>query len=130
MNPPHRSPSGPPPLKKPKAHGTARNATLINLFVTPGMGSLMAGQILEGIGQLLLALAGFALVVAWFFRIMVQYYGMIDGQLKEFDARPWLGIGGAILFGVAWLWALATSLRILRRNRAQPPELPRSSNQV
>ena len=38
---------------------TARNAALVNQLATPGLGTIMAGRIVTGAGQLLLALAGF-----------------------------------------------------------------------
>ena len=103
-----------PVKRKPAGRGTARNAALVNLFVTPGFGSLMGGRILEGLGQLILAVAGFTLVMIWFVNVMVQYYGMINGQETPFHSRAWLGIAGILTFGVAWLWALATSIVLMR----------------
>ena len=108
-----------PAVRKLVVPNTARNALLINLFVTPGMGSLMAGRILEGLGQVIVAVAGFTLVFVWFVNVMVQYYGMINGQEAQFQPRAWLGIAGIITFGVAWLWALATSINLMRETRRQ-----------
>jgi protein-S-isoprenylcysteine O-methyltransferase Ste14 len=81
------------------------------------MGSLMGGRILEGLGQIVVAVAGFALVMTWFVSVMIQYYGMINDQETSFQPRAWLGIAGIITFGVAWLWALATSMNLVREAR-------------
>jgi hypothetical protein len=89
----------------------------------------MAGRIIAGIGQLLLAVAGFGLVVAWFITVIIQFYGLISGDSNPKSAT-WLGLAGFGVFAFAWLWALVTSLAILRegkRNEAaefdQPPRL-------
>src|SRR6185295_9635576 len=106
-----------PANRKSVGQAAARNAALINLFVTPGMGSLMAGRILDGLGQIILAVAGFVLVIIWFLNVMVQYYGMMNGQETAFQSRAWLGITGAIIFALSWLWALATSIDLVREAR-------------
>jgi len=88
----------------------------------------MAGRRLTGIGQLLLAIAGFLMVVAWFVLLAVQSYQELIN-----DAPPkslgWLGLAGAAVFAVAWLWSLVTSLSILREGRTSEPnqlQTPRS----
>ena len=91
----------------------ARNATLLNQFATPGLGSLIAGRWLVGAGQLLVALAGFAFFMLWFTEQMHQLYGQIEGDVavrpigKILDA----GVG---LFALAWFWSLFTSLSLVR----------------
>jgi 4a-hydroxytetrahydrobiopterin dehydratase len=97
----------------------ARNAALMNLLATPGLGSLMAGRIVEGILQLLLALAGFAFVVVWFWTTMKNYYGqMFVGEEKEIiqhSAPLNILIFGVTFFALAWIWSLITSLSLMRR---------------
>ena len=59
---------------------------------------------------------GSCLFVAWFVEMLIQFYGMINS-----DAPPrsvgWLGEAGALTFIAAWLWALITSLSLLREAR-------------
>jgi 4a-hydroxytetrahydrobiopterin dehydratase len=91
----------------------ARNAALLNQLATPGLGSLFARRWFAGAGQLLLALAGFALVMVWFVKLLMQYYGQITGNVT---VQPVGGIGllGAVLFALAWCWSLVTSFSLLR----------------
>ena len=53
----------------------------MNQLATPGLGSLIAGRRLAGGGQLLLSLSGFVLVTVWFWRLMLQFYGQISGNV-------------------------------------------------
>lgn len=107
----------------PLSRSAARNAALLNQCATPGLGSLMAGRRLAGVGQLLVAVAGFAMVIGWFVLLALQIYDELIN-----DAQPksvaWLGEVGAVTFGAAWLWSLVTSLSVLREardNENQPP---------
>jgi hypothetical protein len=97
---------------------------LTNQLATPGLGSLMARRVWAGTGQLLLALAGFVLIVVWFFEVMIQYYGQVTGDVP---ARPvgWIGEIGAILFVASWLWSLVTSLSLWRQAKADEHVEPR-----
>jgi hypothetical protein len=102
---------------KPLNRTTARNCFLVNQCATPGLGSLMAGRRVEGIGQLLLAVGGFVMVVAWFVLLVLQMYEQfVNGTEPKSVAR--LGEVGAVVFIAAWLWSLVTSLSVLREARA------------
>ena len=106
---------------KPLSRAAARNCALINQLATPGFGSLMAGRRAAGIGQLLLAVAGFVMVIGWFVLTVTNVYNQLAS-----DAEPkpvgWLGGAGALIFVVAWLWSLVTSLQILRSAREASSE--------
>lgn len=112
---------------KPLSRSTARNSALVNQFATPGLGSLMAGRFVSGAGQLLLALAGFVLVMAWFGSVFLRMYNDLAGNPPT-RARGWLGEAGAGIFAISWIWALFTSLSILREapksDSQPPPEVP------
>ncbi len=108
----------------------ARNAALLNQCATPGLGSLIAGRILAGLGQLALALTGFGFFVAWFVAELRQFYSLMDGT-SEVKPIGWIALTGVGIFGAAWLWSLVTSLSLLREARrnapavfAQPPPPP------
>ncbi len=111
----------PPPLPTPDSSARrtkARNAALINQLATPGLGSLLAGCRWAGAGQLLLSVTGFCLVVAWFGMLMWSLYQAFDtGQ--EGKSVAWVGELGAALFALAWIWALFTSLSLLRQSREE-----------
>jgi 4a-hydroxytetrahydrobiopterin dehydratase len=91
----------------------ARNAAFLNLLATPGLGSLVAGRWLAGTGQLLLAIAGFVLFLVWFMDEMSQFYGQISGDVPVKPLGHLLA-AGLILFALAWLWSLVTSISLLR----------------
>ena len=115
----------PKPNRKSLSRTAARNAALINQFATPGLGSLMAGRWFTGTGQLLLAVAGFVLVVIWFFETMGQVYDQIDGVSTP---RSVAGIGetGAMVFIAAWFWALVTSISLVARAKSEEPAVPQT----
>jgi hypothetical protein len=111
------------PTRKTVSRTAARNAALVNQCATPGLGSLMAGRWIAGTGQLLLALAGLVFFVIWFVQTMIQAYNQIMD-----DATPHsvAGIGqiGALLFILAWLWALVTSISLVTRAKSEEPIAP------
>ena len=113
------------PRRKVVSRTTARNAAWLNQAATPGLGSLLAGRWVAGIGQLLLAVAGFVFVVVWFCDVMIQYYGQIDGDVEPHPVG-WMGEIGAVLFGAAWLWALVTSLSLMARGESEEPAVPQT----
>jgi hypothetical protein len=80
----------------------------------------MAGRRAAGIGQILLAVAGFVMVVTWFVLLFLEFYNELIN-----DARPksvaWLGEAGGLTFAAAWVWSLFTSLSVLREARANKP---------
>ncbi len=106
------------------SHTAARNAALVNLLATPGLGSLMARRWVAGVGQLVLALAGFGMLLAWFVRTMRDYYGMISDQQSAPQVHFGLLKVGAAVFAVSWLWALVTSFQIFRSVPKNLPGVP------
>ena len=108
---------------KPLDRARARNCFLINQFATPGLGSLMAGRPVAGIGQLLVAVAGFALVMLWFVLRMTQLYDQVVNDAQP-QSAAWAWEVGAALFAAAWLWSLVTSLSVLRQARTAEPTAP------
>ena len=105
---------------KPLDCGKALSALLVNQLATPGLGSIVAGRRVSGWAQLILAAAGVLLVLAWWFRVLSFYYELMiwDEPAQELKLHHGMGKLGAALFGVAWLWALGTSISLLREARA------------
>ena len=118
------------PKGRPLSRATARNATLLNLLATPGLGSLVGRRWMAGGGQLLLAIVGFVLFVVWFVKEMTQFYGQISGDVPIRPVGKFL-MAGLVLFALAWIWSAVTSLSLMReaasgkeralKNFAAPP---------
>jgi hypothetical protein len=114
--------------RKPLTMLRACSCLLMNQFVTPGFGSLMAGRILEGILQLTIALIGFGLFIGWFLEVMFVLYSQIGDSPVNSLPYPWLGKVALIIFAIAWLFAWVTSISVVlearRRETNKPPFLP------
>ena len=110
---------------RPISRARAWACLLTNLFATPGLGSLMARRVLAGIGQLLLALAGFVLILGWIFELCRRVYLQQLGEPVPPESSGWVGKWGLICFGASWLWSLATSLSLLRQAKADGQVEPR-----
>jgi hypothetical protein len=106
---------------RPISRARAASCALVNLAATPGLGSLMARRMVAGIGQLLLALAGFVLIVGWMFELFRRVYLQQLGEPVPPDSSDWMWRWGTICFGAGWLWSLVTSLNLLRRAKADVP---------
>jgi hypothetical protein len=85
----------------------------MNLLVLPGLGSFLVRRRIAGAAQAMLAAVGAGMSLWWLVLLARQWaedgYFPIDGG----DSFR-LGITGALLFAVAWLWSLATSVSVLR----------------
>jgi hypothetical protein len=105
---------------KPLGTGRARSAALINQLATPGLGSLMAGRRFAGAGQLLLAVTGVGLVFVWFVQVLLIYYSLAQDDFPSTEPQIAYKLveSGALIFGAAWLWSLATSISLLREAKA------------
>lgn len=88
----------------------------MNLLVLPGLGSFLVRRRTAGIAQALLAGIGAGMSVWWLMLLVRQWaddgYFPIDGG----DSFR-IGIVGVLVFAVAWVWSLATSLSVLRAAR-------------
>ena len=119
--------------RRPLSRQTAWGCLTTNLAL-PGFGSLMAGYV-AGYPQAALGIAGLILTtvfglrfIAWYIANWSRFYGaQADAFAAVTDIWPvlrWalLGIG---VFGVALLWALATSLQIVHAAKnIEPSNVP------
>jgi hypothetical protein len=85
----------------------------------------MARRVLVGIGQLLLALVGFVLILGWMFELFHRVSLEQLGDPVPPNASGWMGKWGSICFGASWLWSLVTSLSLWRQAKADEPAEPR-----
>lgn len=113
------SPSG---TRSSLLHGRSRLeiAIVINQLATPGLGSWIAGRKIVGAGQLVLAVAGFLMFVAYFVQLMA---GVVQA-LRTGEALAWPPAArwqvSLLTFALAWLWAGITSWGIYRELRRLP----------
>jgi hypothetical protein len=98
---------------------TAMALTGINLLATPGLGTILAGRFIVGIVQLLFAVAGFCLIILWF-------YSKFKGMLASAPAGPDLEWQmGLLLFGIGWILSLISSLSLIKNSGATARKPPR-----
>jgi hypothetical protein len=110
---------------RPISRARAVSCALVNLAATPGLGSLMARRFFAGAGQLLLALAGFVLIIGWIFELCYHVFLQQLGKPVPPDSSGWMGKWGLICFGASWLWSLVTRLSLLRQAMADGPVEPK-----
>ena len=111
--------------RRPLSRQTAWGCLTGNLAL-PGSGSLVAGY---GSGYVQLALALSGVVVSTLFGVQFILWQLANwSRLHDVDADPtktlteiWihlrLALLGVAIFFLAWLWALTTSLAIMRSSR-------------
>ena len=72
-------------------------------------------------------MAGFVIVVVWFFEVMIQFYRQVTGDVPVHPVG-WIGAIGTNLFIASWFWALVTSISLLRQAKAtetaEPNRIP------
>jgi len=94
----------------------------------------MGRRIFAGVGQLILALAGFFLIAGWMFKLFYRIFqGQLGGTVPQ-NSSGWMLKWGLIIFGAGWLWSLVTSISLLwqakmdeRKNLENvPPKLANS----
>ena len=93
----------------------------MNLFATPGLGSLMGGRLLAGLGQLTLFLVAFAFVGIWFYRTMKEYYSLMGEDIPLQVSYSSYFLFGFAFAAVSWLWSLVTSLAMVSQAKANAP---------
>ena len=113
------------PLDPQKAWGC-----LLSNIACPGLGTLVAGR-RDGYAQLAVYLTAFALTSVFGLRFFVWYFNN-HGRLLLLQENPptylreiWLHLRWALLgialFAFSWVWALITSLFLLRAAKRNQP---------
>jgi hypothetical protein len=91
-------------------------ACLLSNLVLPGLGTFVAHRRVAGILQLVVSQTGFALGLLWAI-LFVRDWVRLGQMPVEVTPDLLLGLIGAALFLLAWIWSLASSLEILLNSR-------------
>jgi len=110
---------------QPMSQTKAWICALINVLASPGLGTLLARRLVVGTIQLTFAIIGCLLVMGWFVQKMRLLYGQMFGTTIPLDAGNQLGKWGVIFFGIAWLWALISSIQIVLSAPKSSPVPPK-----
>ena len=103
-----------PNCGQPLDQARATNCAVINLAATPGLGSWIAGRVVEAVGQLILSVSGFCLIIAYLVQMVVNAFKQLDGTPPETKSFLWLLKVGGGIFVLAWIWSLFTSISVWR----------------
>lgn len=90
----------------------------------PGWGTLKAGKVLTGIGEIVFALAGLFLLFAW---IAIWIGRIFQSELDENlwpVPSPWLWRSGVISIVISWIWTAITCFSLMREAKAYEASLP------
>lgn len=87
-------------------------------FSISGLGSLRAGRLIAGIGQLGFVLAGFFLLLDWMLKIIHHIFEAELGTATTIGAPGWLWKWGTICVGISWSWMLITCWSLMRQAKA------------
>jgi hypothetical protein len=97
-------------------------------LATPGIGSLKARRIFEGICQLTIAIASCLFICAWVISWSCRIYQAQNDEIVSQDSSGWLLKWGVVCFGVSWLWAMITCVSLMLRanaaERGNPQNVP------
>jgi hypothetical protein len=95
-----------------------------NALVLPGLGSFFLGKRIAGVSQMVLALAGFAMTMAW----TATWMARLPAEGLEVFENPGPALGhvlaGLLLFGLAWVWSLVSGLLAVRATRLPAEATP------
>ena len=103
------------PSRSGRDRSQAWGCVLGNL-VLPGLGTFTARRRVSGVLQLVVSQCGFVFMLLWAVSYVREW--VKEGELPtDLGAHFRLGLLGAALFLLAWIWSLASSVDILQRSR-------------
>ncbi|HEV2320473.1 MAG TPA: hypothetical protein VGV18_12025 [Verrucomicrobiae bacterium] len=109
--------------KLPLNRDRAWACVLLNLGV-PGWGSLRAGRVFAGVGELIIVFAGLFLLGKWMFGWMNRVFQSELGNPLPPVPAPWLWKCGAGLVGASCMWTIATCISLMREAKANEQSRP------
>lgn len=96
----------------------ARACITLNITL-PGWGSLKAGKVFTGIGEMAFAIAGLFLLFAWIAKWIIR---IVQSEMDE-DLSPVPGAGlwkwGVVCVVISWVWTAVTCFSLMREARIQ-----------
>ena len=113
------------PSKTPLSDVRAWTYVGINLFATPGLGSLWGGHKLAGWGQMIFSFTGAGLAIYYIFAMC---FGPVQAAVSATSFTPlpdWWWKWAAVFFGIGWLWSLVTSVSLVLEARTKAGERQR-----
>ena len=99
---------------RPLSRDRAWSCVSLNFSIS-GLGSLRAGRLVAGIGQLGFVLTGFVLMLTWMLKFFHRIFEMELGEAVSPSPAGWLWKWGAICVGVSWTWMLITCFRLIQQ---------------
>jgi hypothetical protein len=115
--------------KRPLTRDHAWAYVLLNISV-PGWGSLKAGRIFAGLGELAIVVTGLVMLAAWFFEWMNRIVQSEIGDSLPPVPPAWLWQGGVISCVISWVWTIITCVSLMREARAYEAEVRRNTPPV
>jgi hypothetical protein len=109
--------------KVPLSRDRAWACVTLNISL-PGWGSIKAGKIFTGIGELFLSFGGFLLLLAWMGKWMIRVAESAMEEDLSPVPSPWIWRAGVICIVISWLWTGITCLMLMREARANEKDLP------
>ena len=112
---------------KPLNHETAWGCLVTNLCVMPGAGTLAAGrriglvQLAFGVTGAIVSVIGLIACIWYWTRVKRFPWGATSEDYRDFLPSFLIGLSGVAVFLIGWVWALVTSLGLLRLARKQQP---------
>jgi hypothetical protein len=110
-----------PSSNRPLSRDRAWSCVSLNFSIS-GLGTLKAGRIFAGTGQMLFNFAGLFLFGAWLFEWVHRIFQAQMGESVLPNPAGWLWKWGAVSIGISWSWMLMTCVSLMRQAKLHEDE--------
>lgn len=104
--------------KPPLSSDRAWSCVSLNFSIS-GLGTLKAGRVFSGTGQMLLNFLGLFFVGWWMWEWIRRIFEAQMGNAVLLNPEGWLWKCGAVSIGISWTWMLITCADLMRRARRE-----------